>query len=84
MLFGTTVKYLRSWIKSFIRSRSGDIHIGSPATHVCEKELKSGVRNEKNQRTGALPAMSSGCDPDKVHVVSMGRASSPLGFGVLR
>ena len=30
MLFGTTVKYLVSWIKS-LTSKSGVIHIGSPA-----------------------------------------------------
>ena len=36
MLFGTTVKYLVSWIKS-LTSKSGVIHIGTPATHVSEK-----------------------------------------------
>ena len=42
MLFGTTVKYLRCWIKSF-RSRSGDIHTASPAKRFCEKELSCRV-----------------------------------------
>jgi hypothetical protein len=59
-------------------------HGGARGVSGSGTKLKSGVRHKKIQRTGALPAMSSGCDPDKVHVVSMGRASSPLGFGVLR
>eukprot|EP00966_Prymnesium_polylepis_P122080 2822121-Prymnesium_polylepis.2 len=44
----------------------------------------SGSGTKFFQRTGALPAISSGCDPDKVHVVPMGHATWPLGSQVLR
>ena len=59
-------------------------HGGERGVSGSGTKLKSGVRHTFFRRTGALPAMSSGCDPDKVHVVPMGRASWPLGFGVLR